>query len=171
MARRVELQGLQPSLLDRLTDEDPKSNREPTERSGISLSDWRASVLRDLAWLLNTTSLGQLQPLERMPEVKRSVINYGIAPVTGRIATTAQARELEMALRQAIIDFEPRILKESVRVRVVPPEETPSRHAILFEIEGDLFADPLPLHLALRTEIDLDSGDATVSDDTGKRVF
>jgi len=41
-----------------------------------------------------------------------------------------------------------------------------NRNAVAFEIEGDLWAQPVPLHLFLRTEIDLDSGSFSVSDST-----
>jgi type VI secretion system protein ImpF len=48
---------LQPSLLDRLTDEEPGSEAESRERRVLSLRALRNGVLRDLAWLFNTTCL------------------------------------------------------------------------------------------------------------------
>ena len=48
---------LQPSLLDRLTDDDPTNPKESADKRVLSLTQLKASVLRDLAWLLNTTSL------------------------------------------------------------------------------------------------------------------
>jgi type VI secretion system protein ImpF len=38
-----------------------------------------------------------------------------------------------------------------------------SNRALSFEIEGQLWAQPLPLHLFVRTEIDLESGDVTIA--------
>ena len=36
------------------------------------------------------------------------------------------------------------------------------RTAINFDIEADLWAQPLPLHLYLRTELDLETGEITL---------
>jgi type VI secretion system protein ImpF len=38
---------------------------------------------------------------------------------------------------------------------------------MLFEIEGDLWAQPMPLQLYLRTEVDLEVGQARVTEATG----
>jgi type VI secretion system protein ImpF len=69
-------------------------------------------------------------------------------------------------LRQAIWDFEPRILRNTVKVRSVVASDQMNRNAVAFEIEGDLWAQPVPLHLFLRTEVDLDSGSFSISDTT-----
>ena len=37
-------------------------------------------------------------------------------------------------------------------------------NALTFEIEGDLWAEPLPLHLHLRTEFELENGNVSVAD-------
>jgi type VI secretion system protein ImpF len=39
-----------------------------------------------------------------------------------------------------------------------------SHNAMRFDIEAELWAQPLPLRLFLRTEIDLETGSATVMD-------
>ena len=48
---------LQPSLLDRLTDDAPHRRTESREQRVLSLAQLRESVMRDLAWLLNTEHL------------------------------------------------------------------------------------------------------------------
>ena len=48
---------LQPALLDRLTDHDPARKVEGREERVISRAQLRASVLRDLSWLFNSTNL------------------------------------------------------------------------------------------------------------------
>jgi type VI secretion system protein ImpF len=69
---------------------------------------------------------------------------------------------MERALRQAILDFEPRILRNKLRVRATLVEERMSHNTLTFEVEGELWAQPLPLQLYLKTEIDLESGQALV---------
>ena len=56
---------LQPALLDRLTDHDPRHKVEGREERVISRSQLRASVLRDLSWLFNTTNLSARDGLDR----------------------------------------------------------------------------------------------------------
>lgn len=47
---------LQPSLLDRLTDDDPTNPREGREARVIDIRRLRDIIQRDLGWLLNTTN-------------------------------------------------------------------------------------------------------------------
>jgi type VI secretion system protein ImpF len=70
---------------------------------------------------------------------------------------------LERALRQGIADFEPRILRHTLKVRLELNEEQMSHNAMTFLIEGELWAQPVPLRLYLKTEVDLDLGDVRVT--------
>jgi type VI secretion system protein ImpF len=55
MAELTPKDRLQPSLLDRLTDEEPDQPQESREKRVLSLNRLRESVLRDLAWLFNAS--------------------------------------------------------------------------------------------------------------------
>ena len=57
MAELSPKERLQPSLLDRLTDDEPDEQEESRDRRVLSMSQLRQSVLRDVGWLLNTRSL------------------------------------------------------------------------------------------------------------------
>jgi type VI secretion system protein ImpF len=154
---------LQPSLLDRLTDHEPGKSQENREQRVFSLTRLREAVLRDLTWLLNTTNLEAGQDLEPFPEVARSVLNYGIPDLSGITVSGTDIPGLERALRQAISEFEPRILRDGLRVRLEINETQMSHNAMTFLIEGELWSEPVPLRLYLKSEIDLDTGEATVS--------
>ena len=54
MAELTPKERLQPSLLDRLTDDAPAEKVESREQRVLSLTKLRQSVNRDLGWLLNT---------------------------------------------------------------------------------------------------------------------
>jgi type VI secretion system protein ImpF len=75
--------------------------------------------------------------------------------------------QLERMLRQVVRDFEPRILPGSIRVKLVVDEAKMSHNAMVFDIEGELWAQPLPIRLYLRTELDLEVGAIQVSDRGG----
>ncbi len=168
MAELTVKERLQPSLLDRLTDEEPDKKAESRERRVISLERLRECVLRDLGWLLNTGKLAQVQDLAEYPEVARSVVNYGSLDLSGRHISSTDLGALETAVRQAILDFEPRILPDTLRVRSVMEGESMSSNAITFEIEGSLWAQPMPMRMFLHTEVDLDSGHVAVVDQSGQ---
>lgn len=167
MAELLPQERLQPSLLDRLTDDAPETRSETREARVLSISQLRASVLRDVAWLLNTVHLSASQDLEAFREAAHSTLNYGIPDLAGSTAAGRNVKDLERAVRQAVLDFEPRILRETVRVSVRLQPHEMSRHALIFVIEGDLWAQPVPLSIYLKTEIDLETGTVIVAETSG----
>jgi len=152
---------INPSLLDRLTDEGPSA---AGGRGGsTSLSELRRSVLRDLTWLFNTTQLFDAESAEAWPQVRKSVLNYGLPPLAGMHASALDINRLERALRQAIVDFEPRILPDSVSVKAELERETLDHHNVVsLRIAALLWAQPLPVRVYMKTEIDLEIGDVRV---------
>jgi len=167
MAELLPQERLQPSLLDRLTDDMPEARTESREARVLSLTQLRASVMRDVAWLLNTVNLAAFQDLSSFRDVEHSTVNFGIPEMAGRSAAGRNVKELERAVRQALIDFEPRILRDTLRVTVRLQPDQMSRHALTFVIEGDLWAQPVPLNIYLKTEVDLETGTVTVTDTAG----
>lgn len=164
MAELTQKERLQPSLLDRLTDDAPDKLQESREQRVLSLSKLRLAVLRDLAWLLNTSSLDSAQNLDDYSLVSHSVVNYGIPDLVGTTISSADVPEIQRQIRQAIWDFESRIFRESVVVKVTVSENQMNQNAMTFDIEGDLWALPLPLRLYLRTELDLETGNMEIID-------
>jgi type VI secretion system protein ImpF len=165
MAELTPQERLQPALLDRLTDEAPAESQEPRERRVMSKRQLRQAVLRDLAWLFNATRLEAVTDLSRLPQARRSVINFGLPALSGRAATSLDVTELERAVRQAILDYEPRILPATLRVRAVLQASQLDHHNVVgVEIQGQLWAQPVPLELLVRTEIDLETGRVEIAD-------
>jgi len=149
---------LQPALLDRLTDLEPENAQESRDRRVLSLRQLKTAVLRDLIWLLNTSCQrdGELAGLR---EVEKSVLNFGVTSLAGRPASGLRPLELEQMLASAIARYEPRILARSLRVRVVADERSNRPNTVVLEIEGSLWAQPLPEALYIRTKVDLETGD------------
>jgi type VI secretion system protein ImpF len=164
MADLTTQERLFPSLLDRLTDDDPSSTTESRERRVFSVQKLREAVIRDLAWLLNTCHLAASEDLDDHPLVASSVINYGIPDLTGKTVSGLELIDVQRALRQAILNFEPRILAKTLDVRGKKSEDASTTNALSFEIEGELWARPIPERLFLRTELDLETGSVTISE-------
>jgi type VI secretion system protein ImpF len=167
MAELLPKERLQPSLLERLRDDEPDQQQESREQRVLSMNKLRDSVLRDLVWLFNAINLESVQDLDSYPEVARSVLNYGLPDLTGKVAAGIDTGEIERLIRQVIWNFEPRILRNTVMVRAVLADNRADKQAIAFDIEGQLWAQPLPLQLYLRTELDLVDGSVRV---TGQRA-
>lgn len=157
MAELTPKEHLQPSLLDRLADQNPTRESDTFEERVMSLRRLRESVLRDLEWLLNTGCIEGTQDLTDYPEVKHSVLNYGIPDLAGTWTNSKDSVVMEQSLRQAILDFEPRILPNSLKVHVEVGEEMNS-NTMTFEILGELWWRPHPERFYIKTTLDLELG-------------
>jgi type VI secretion system protein ImpF len=162
MAELAPRERLQPSLLDRLTDDEPGNPAEPRERRVLSLRTLRQGVLRDLAWLLNSTNLLSVVDVGKLPHVANSVLNFGVPDLSGNSVSSLNLGKLERAIRQAIWDFEPRLVRGTVTVKAVSGKL--DQNKLTFEIEADLWAQPYPERLYLKTELDLERGAVLLSE-------
>ena len=71
------------------------------------------------------------------------------------------AAEIRAAIRTAIERFEPRLLPGSLEVSL--REDGDARGALVsFDIRAELWAEPVPLDLYLRTQLDVTTGQVTV---------
>lgn len=135
---------------------------EQVRSSKGSLQAVKDCVKRDLEWLLNTRNLCVADLAETHPETDVSVLNYGLPDLTGKTVSSLRNSRLEKMLESIIQTFEPRIMKNTLKVRLISDEAQADHNALIFEIAGQLWADPLPLHLQLTTQLNLESGDMTI---------
>ena len=99
------------------------------------------------------------------------MINFGLPALSGQTASTVEIQDLERDLKQAILDFEPRILPETLEVRALVELSDLDHHNVIgIEIHGQLWAQPVPLDLLIRTEIDLETGKVHLADLAPSRV-
>ena len=159
---------LWPVLLDRLTDERPTSRSpEPMQARIMSRRAYRDGVLRDLRWLLNCANSDATIDFTGRSDAEKSVINYGLTALSGRLASNVDKGELESVIRRTIIDFEPRILPQSLEVEVTLAENTMDSHNVLaVVIRGQLWSIPYPLEMLLRSDIDLETGQVVLHDES-----
>ena len=150
---------LQPSLLDRLTDLEPSNTKESSSQQSMSQTQFKEAVIRDLGWLLNSVALDVCVDLEKFPEVKRSVLNYGLPDMSGHTSSNVDVRRMENAIRAAIQQFEPRIIQNSLKVKVHSSPDDMSHNSLIFEIAGAVFGQPSPFQVVLKSELDLECGE------------
>lgn len=167
MAELTTQERLQPSLLDRLTDDEPDKLEESRDKRVISATRLRDCVTRDISWLLNCVSLDVGVALDDYPEAARSVLNFGIPDLTGASLSGINSETLQRQLKDAILAFEPRLTANTLRVSVNADHKRMDRQALMFNIESEMWAQPIPLNLFLKTEVDLETGSFKVSEGFG----
>ncbi len=153
---------VQQSVLERLIDREPGVPAEAPPDWATSVALKRASVRRDLEWLLNTRRTPEPAPAH-LGEVRDSVFHYGLPDLTSLSADSPEAHQrLLREVEEAIRTFEPRLTQVKVTIR---PHEGSQRHRIRFLVEGLLRLDPEPERIAFDTVLEVSSGTISVEGD------
>lgn len=150
MAKLRAQQPLLPSVLDRLIDEDPNVPHEPIRPVGSLLSDIKANVRRDLEWLLNTR-LYHDQSLDAYPELRRSLVTYGLPDFSTVLLGSTEHREAFRATVQSAIErLEPRLSR--IAVEISSTGEAHDR-TLYLKITAVLLVEPDPVPLLFDSRI------------------
>ena len=155
---------MQPFLLDRLTDDSSDQTKESRDKNVFSPRQVKESLMRDLAWLLNTPAPREADGLGAFPQVVSSVLNYGIPDLTGLTASAVSGPDLERNVMRAILHFEPRFAKHSLSIRLLTGDESLGANVMALEIRGEVLANPMPEPLYIKTEVDLETGQIALRD-------
>jgi len=127
----------------------------------------KASLKRDLEWLFNSRANAETPPQNVMPEVYRSVFNYGL-PDFSHVSMSQHSQRvlLQRQLEVAVGLFEPRLT--GVQVRLLDQAHEAGR-TLRFQIDGFLRMDPAPEHVSFDTVLDVPSGEYQVKGESGAR--
>ncbi|MEW5925891.1 MAG: type VI secretion system baseplate subunit TssE [Gemmatimonadota bacterium] len=151
------------SVLDRLLDDAPRVPADPPTTLAESARAFRAAVLRDVEWLLNTRRIAVSAP-DACPEVQRSVYHFGVPDVTSQSGDSEPSRQrLLRQVEECIATFEPRI--SNVRVTPAVVRDAEGGRRLRFLVEGTLRMDPGPERVAFDTELETSSGKFRVTGD------
>lgn len=160
MSKREIERTVQPSVLDRLTDGDPRSSVDPRITYAESLRQFKASVQRDLQWLLNTRRNPDAAGSE-YKEVSNSLYNYGVPDITSLSRDSLDSRSfLRKQLEDALKLFEPRLTNVQIDLAEVEGEE--HRRELRFIVEATLRLDPTPEQVVFDTVLHFTSGEIDV---------
>lgn len=120
----------------------------------------RATVRRELAWLLNTTNLESSVDLTDYPQVRTSVLNYGVSDLAGKSLSSRAILRRAREIRDAVQAFEPRIDPVSLNVELSSKVER--ENSLTFLIEADVRSALRAIPIKLRTDVEADSSAVTV---------
>lgn len=152
---------LQPSLLDRLTDLNPEKASETREERVIDTRRLREILQRDLSWLLNSGNAECYLDASVFPHAAASVLNFGMREVSGEFSSAERAQLIREAVAEAIRRFEPRISAGTLDVEL-RSEDSERETIVSFDIRADMWAQPMPMELFLRSQVDITTGELTL---------
>ena len=116
----------------------------------------RATVRQEIGWILNTTNLESVVPLDPYPQIKTSVLNYGVSgPGRGRALTSRVIQERGHQIRDAVRAFEPRMDPNSLRVE--PTTSMERENAITYVIRGDVTSAVRAMPVEFKTDVEFDT--------------
>lgn len=167
MSRVRPDQYLLPSVFDRLLDEEPETQVETPRSRAQLLRELKLSVRRDLENLLNTRIC--LYPVpDDLPELKTSVLNYGIPDFTGLSMGSREQREkLRLLVEDSIRRFETRFISVRVELSAAQQSNNVKDRTVHFRIEGLLYAEPAPEPVMFDSQLRPQLGDFEVRASTG----
>lgn len=122
----------------------------------------RATIRRELAWLLNTTNLESLVDLEPYPQVRSSVLNFGLSDLAGKALTRRSVLQRAREIRRAVRIFEPRIDEKSLSVDADESDSRPNH--VTFVIQGDIAGAVSAMPVKFRTDVDLETAAVDVTE-------
>jgi type VI secretion system protein ImpF len=145
------------SGLREIESETPEVSREKFRHYAVPKLDrfneaaLRATIRRELAWLLNTTNTEALHDLEPYPQVQSSVVNFGLSDLAGKTLTRRAVLQRAREIRKAIRQFEPRLAESSLTVE--PTENLERPNTVTFVIRGDITAAAHAMPVKFHTEL------------------
>lgn len=145
----VEAKHITPSLLDRLTDEEPDAPRDAPKVYSKKLRDHKESVMRDLSGLLNSRLAELVDP--DFPSCAASLLGFGLLDISSRSAQSTSDRDRIGRELQIIIErYEPRLRN----VQVAAVEARPGDTQLRFSVRALLKLDPEPEPIYFDTVLD-----------------
>jgi type VI secretion system protein ImpF len=120
----------------------------------------RGTVRRELNWILNTTSLESIQDLDDYPQVKTSVVNYGVRDLAGKVLTPRAIAERARQIRDCVRAFEPRM--DPRQLEVTPAKLMERENAVTFVIRGDVTSAVQAMPVEFKTDVELDTAAVTL---------
>ena len=160
---------LLPTLFDRLKDDAPFKKDEAPGEYSVSRQQLRDIVLRDLAYLLNTSNIEDLIDCDRYPDVAASTVNFGMPALAGSYLSEDQWAHIEQHICRAIIYFEPRLVPDSLQVTPLMKNGSANRYNILlFEIRGLIAMNPYPMAFMVHSAVDLETNQISMTPISGK---
>ncbi|MCX7561634.1 type VI secretion system baseplate subunit TssE [Sulfitobacter sp. F26204] len=136
--------------------------RSLQRRDGLDEATLRKYLQIDLNALLNTVELGSAIDLTDVPHVAASIANYGFGDLSNVSAAEINSPGIKQAIRNSLVNHEPRLVRESIEIEVVEPEGD-NRQRLSISVTAELMGDPIDIPLNFDAEVDMGAGKLKMS--------
>ena len=144
--------GVTLSLLDRLTDADPDSNAEGQLSSWEEVRQYKDSLCRDLAALLNTRRAEEdFDPAYE--QATASLLTFGVIDFTSfNLKNEGEQDLVRRSIERSIRQFEPRLTRVTVAMEEVDPLKSVLRFQVKALLRTEGTSEPVLFDVALHRE-------------------
>jgi type VI secretion system protein ImpF len=124
-----------PSVLDRLLDDHPKEQQESQLQQAFDLHRLKHAVARDIEALLNSRNVDLDEELERFPQARNSMLDFGITDLSSlSLLDPGDRAFLRDKIRLTVERHEPRL----GRIRVTLDAPTGTERMLRFRVDAVL---------------------------------
>lgn len=140
------------------------TGRSRVRREGVSEDQLRLHLEADLNALLNTIRLDAAVPLDDVPHVQRSILNYGFRDLSSVSAAELAHPRIVDSIRQSLLDHEPRLVPGTLEIKIRNGSGVDDRHQRLsIMVQAELMGDPVDVPLDFDADVDLGAGKLRMS--------
>jgi type VI secretion system protein ImpF len=133
------------------------AGRRMATRTAITEPVLRREVATDLAMLMNSINLESVEDLSSKPEVRRSILNYGIPDLTHRSLDEGGVGAVATEIKRALTAYEPRLVPETIQASRDMRVRS-SDLQIRFLVRADLKCDPINVPIEFVADVEVESG-------------
>lgn len=133
------------------------TDRGRSRRRGADEQTLKRNLAIDLLQLANTINLAAAADLTGLDYVRRSILNYGVPDLSALSANETRLKNLPDSLRRALLDNEPRFIRESMTVTLAERYDDVEQK-LRFDIHAEMACRPVDIPLEFIAEIDVGSG-------------
>lgn len=138
------------------------AGRRSMTRGAASETTIRREVSRDLETLLNTVNMESSFAFGDCDLVRQSILNYGLPDVAHRSIDEGGVNDILQEIEDALLCFEPRLVKNSVRVDRDVSADVPDLQ-VRFVVRADMWSDPLKVPVEFFADVQVDTGKVAIS--------
>jgi type VI secretion system protein ImpF len=137
------------------------AGRRLRPRHVITEAALRAEVSRDLEALLNTIALESTIDMTETPNVRKSILNFGIPDIADRTIDEARVDNIPAEIKTAIMQYEPRLAVASLHVERDMSVDS-AELKVRFIVRADLTCDPVHVPVEFVADV-IDTGKILVN--------
>lgn len=131
-------------------------------RASVTERQLRTQLSKDLDALMNTVNLGSAVNIEGLEHVTCSILNYGLPEISNRSIDEMGNSAIVEEIRTALLSFEPRLLRESVRVSRDQSVDIATLN-MRYVVSAEMACDPIAVPVEFVADLEISSGKLMIS--------